>query len=67
MNKVGRPVGWRKENKITEDKKTYFREYMTKYNSEKIECGCGSTISKGKYTKHLSTKKHQLYQFKQNQ
>ena len=40
------------------DTTTYYREYMREYNKEKINCGCGRTLRKSVYKKHLETKYH---------
>jgi hypothetical protein len=37
------------------------REKRNDYANEKIQCGCGSIISKGNKTAHLKTNKHRMY------
>ena len=46
------------------NKTLYMRNYMKKYNLNKIECPCGSIISKGKYSGHLKSNRHTLYEFR---
>lgn len=47
-----------------EAKATYMKEYMRKYNSNKIDCPCGATVSKGKYNNHLNTNRHIIFHLK---